>query len=125
MSDKYTSVSEDDRSSEYSSESDAENIRPTKRKKTLVIDCDKEIEHETHTAGECSLVSTEAWIEDNVSRELEDFTGASGVTTEGNNPQNISEVTEFTLGWSKRRSPAMGDSFCKSHLVNNEWSQGR
>ena len=86
-----------------------------------MIECDKESEHEAHTAGERHFASTEAWIEDNVSRELEDFTGASGVTTEG----NVSEVTEFTLGWSKQRSLARGNSFCKSRLVNNEWSQGR
>ena len=46
-SDIYTSVSEDDSSSEYSSDSDDVNIRPTKRQKTLVIDSDAESENET------------------------------------------------------------------------------
>ena len=66
-SDIYTSVSEDDSSSEYSSDSDDVNIRPTKRQKTLVIDSDTESENETHGAGECSFASTEEWIEDNIS----------------------------------------------------------
>ena len=44
----YTSVSEDDNSSEYSSDSDNVNIRPIKRQKTLVIDSDVESENETH-----------------------------------------------------------------------------
>ena len=46
LSDIYTSVSEDS-SSEYSSDSDDVNIRPTKRQKTLVIDSDTESENET------------------------------------------------------------------------------
>ena len=36
----YTSVSEDDNSSEYSSDSDNVNIRPTKRQTILEIDSD-------------------------------------------------------------------------------------
>ena len=48
----YTSVSEDDNSSEYRSDSDNVNIRPTKRQKTLVIDSDMESENETHRFGE-------------------------------------------------------------------------
>ena len=95
LSDIYTSVSEDDRSSEYGSDSDNADIRPTERQKALAIDSDKDSERETHTAGERSFASTEAWLEDNISRELEDFTGASGVTTEGNNPQNVSEITIY------------------------------
>ena len=46
-SDIYTSVSEDDSSSEYSSDSDNVNIRPIKRQKTLVIYSDMESENET------------------------------------------------------------------------------
>ena len=70
LSDIYTSVSEDDSSSEYSSNSGDVNIRPTKRQKALEIHFDKESENETHGAGE-------------------DFTGVSGVTVEWNNPQNV------------------------------------
>ena len=47
----YISVSEDDNSSEYSSDSDNVNIRPIKRPKTLVIDSDVESENETHRCG--------------------------------------------------------------------------
>ena len=79
MSNIYTSVSEDDSSSEYSSDSHDVNIRPTKRQKTLMIDSDTESENETHGAGECSFASTEEWIEDNISWKL-DFIGVSGVT---------------------------------------------
>ena len=56
-SDIYTSISEDDSSSEHSSDSDDVNIRPTKRQKTLVIDSDTESEHETHRTGEGSFAS--------------------------------------------------------------------
>ena len=49
-SDIYTSVSEDDSSSEYSSDSDNVNIRTTKRQKTLVIDSDTKSENESHGA---------------------------------------------------------------------------
>ena len=63
----YSSVSEDDSSSEHSSNSDNVNIRPTKRQKTLVIDFDAESENGTHDARECSFVSTEEQVEDNVS----------------------------------------------------------
>ena len=66
-SDIYTSVSEGDSSSEYSSDSDDVNNRPKKRQKTLVIDSDMESENETHSAGECSFASTEEWIKDNIS----------------------------------------------------------
>ena len=59
--DVYTRVSE------YSSDSDDVNIRPTKRQKTLVIDSDTGNENETHSAGECSFASTEEWTEDNIS----------------------------------------------------------
>ena len=82
LSNIYTNVSEDDSSSEYSSDSDDVNIRPRKRQKTLVIDSDVESENKTHGARECSFASTEEWIEDNISRKLEDFTGVSGVTIE-------------------------------------------
>ena len=61
LCDIYTSVSEDDRSSECSSNSDNVNIRPTKRQQTLVIESDMESQHETYSAGE-------------------DFTDVSGIT---------------------------------------------
>ena len=73
------------------------NITPTKRQKTLVIDSDTESENETRGTGECSFASTEEWIEDNISRKLEDFTGASDITTECNNLQSVSEITELTF----------------------------
>ena len=57
----YTGVSEDDSSSEYSSNSNNVNIRPTKRQQTLVINSDMESQHETYSAGE-------------------DFTNVSGIT---------------------------------------------
>ena len=47
-SDIYTSVLEDDSSSEYSSDTDSVNIKPIKRQKTLVIDSDMASETETH-----------------------------------------------------------------------------
>ena len=47
------------------------------------------------------LLSTEEWIEDNISRKLGDFTGVSGVTIECNNPQSVSEITEIIFGWPK------------------------
>ena len=56
-SDIYTSISEDDTSSEHSSNSDDVNIRPTKRQKTLEIDSDTESKHETHCTGEGSFAS--------------------------------------------------------------------
>ena len=68
-----TSVSEDNSSSKYSSDSDDVTIRPAKRQKTLVIDSDMERENETHGAGE-------------------DFAGVSGVTIERNNLQSVSEI---------------------------------
>ena len=66
----YTSVSQDDSSSEYSSDSDDVSIRPTKRQKALEIHFDKESENETHGTGE-------------------DFKAVSGITVEWNNPQSI------------------------------------
>ena len=53
-----TSVSDGDSSSEYSSDSDGMNMRPTKRQETLVIDSDTESENETHGAEKCSFAST-------------------------------------------------------------------
>ena len=82
LRDIYTSVSEDDSSSEHSSDSDDVNIRPTKRQKTSVIDSYMESENETHGAGE-------------------DFTGVSGVTIECKNPQSASEVTELIFNQPK------------------------
>ena len=55
-SDIYTSVSEDNSSSKYSSDSDDVTIRPAKRQKTLVIDFDAESENRTHDARECSFL---------------------------------------------------------------------
>ena len=98
-SDIYTSVSEDDSSSVYSSDSDNVNIRPTK--KMLVIDSDTESENETHSARECSFASAEKWIEDNISQRSKDFTDMSGVIIECNNPQSISEITELVFGQPK------------------------
>ena len=46
-SNMFTSLSEDDSSSEYSSDSDDGNIRPTERQQTLVTDSDTESENET------------------------------------------------------------------------------
>ena len=57
-----------------------------------------ESENETHGTGECSFTSTEEWIEDNISRKLEDFPGMSGVTLECNNPQSVREITELIFG---------------------------
>ena len=51
-SDIYTSVSENDSSREYCSDSDNVNIRATKSQETLVIDSDTQSENETHGAGE-------------------------------------------------------------------------
>ena len=66
-----------------------------------MIDTDMESENETHGAGECSFASIEEWIEDNISWKLEDFTGVSGVNTECNNPQSVSEITELIFGRPK------------------------
>lgn len=52
----------------------------------LVIDSDMESENKAHGAGECSFASKEEQIEDKISKQLEDFIGVSGVTTECNNP---------------------------------------
>ena len=82
LRDIYTSVSEDDSSSELSSDSDDVNIRPTKRQKASVIDSYMESENETPGAGE-------------------DFIGVSGVTIECKNPQSVSEVTELIFGQAK------------------------
>ena len=57
-----------------------------------------ESENETHGTGECSFASTEEWIEDNISRKLEDFIGVSDVTIECNNLQSVSEITELIFG---------------------------
>ena len=49
-----------------------------------MIDSDTESENETHSARECSFASTEEWIEDNISRKLEEFTGVSRLTKDCN-----------------------------------------
>ena len=61
LRDIYTSVSEDDSSSECSSDSDSVSNRPTKRQNTLVTDSGME------STGECCFASTEEWIEDSIS----------------------------------------------------------
>ena len=82
QSDIYTSVSENDSSREYCSDSDKVNIRATNSQETLVIDSDTKSANETHGAGE-------------------DLTGVSGVTIECNNLQSVSEITELIYGWTK------------------------
>ena len=82
QSDIYTSVSENDRSREYCSDSDKVNLRATKSQETLVIDFYTKGANETHGAGE-------------------DLTGVSGVTIECNNLQSVSEITELIYGWPK------------------------
>ena len=62
---------------------------------------DYDTQRETHGAGECTFASIEQWTKDNISRKLEDFTGVSSVSTECNNPQSVSEITELISGWSK------------------------
>ena len=53
LSNTYTSILEDDSSSDYNSDSDDVNIRPKKkRQKILVMDSEMESENETHGAGE-------------------------------------------------------------------------
>ena len=54
LSNTYTSILEDDSSSDYNSDSDDVNIRPKKKKrqKILVMDSEMESENETHGAGE-------------------------------------------------------------------------
>lgn len=84
-SNTYTSVSEDDSSSEYSSDSEDVNIGSTIRPTTLVIDSDTFSEHETQGAGKHSLASIKEWVED-ISRKLEDFIGMSSVTIDYYNP---------------------------------------
>ena len=96
-SDMYTSVSEDDGFSEFSSDSDNVIIRLTRRQKTLVIDSDMESENETHGAGGYAFASAEERAKD-ISRKSEDFTGVSGITTEYNNPQNMNEIAELIFG---------------------------
>ena len=95
LSDICTSVSEDDSSSECSSDSDSVSNRPTKRQNTLVTDSGME------STGECCFASTEEWIEDSISWKLEDFRGVSGMTTECNKQQSISEITELIFAQPK------------------------
>ena len=104
-SDICTSVSEDDSSSECSSDSDSVSNRPTKRQNTLVTDSEMESKKEIHSAGECSFASTEEWIEDSISWKLEDFRGVSGITTECNKQQSISEMTELIVSQDKNQWP--------------------
>ena len=62
-----------------------------------MIDSDTESENKTHGAGECSFATTKEWTEDNISWKLEDFTGVSGLTTECNNLQSVSEIITITF----------------------------
>ena len=66
-----------------------------------MIDSDSERENETHSARGCSSASTDRWMEDNVSRKLEDVTGVSGPTTEWNDQPSVSSTTEFISGQPK------------------------
>ena len=67
-SDRYTIVSEDDNSSEYSSNFNNMNDRPTK--KDVVTDSDTESKNETHGAGECPglyspwVAKSRTWLSD-------------------------------------------------------------
>ena len=71
-------------------------------KKTLVTDSDK-VKMKL-SAEEWSFISTEEWIEDNISQKL-DYTGVSGITVECNNPQSVSKITELIFGWPREKSP--------------------
>ena len=66
-----------------------------------MTDSDTKSENETQGAGECAFASTEEWTENNISWKLEDFTGMSSVSIEGNNPQSVSEITELIFGQPK------------------------
>ena len=80
LSSVYSSVLEDASSSEYTSDSDDVNIRPTKRqkrKKPLGMDSDAESEYATHGAGQ-------------------GLTRVTGVTL-----ASVNETTEFISGWLK------------------------
>ena len=72
-----------------------------KDKKSLATDSDTESENETHGAGECSFVSTDERIEDNISQKSEDIIGVSGVTVECDNLQSDSEMSELIFGQPK------------------------
>ena len=72
-----------------------------KDKESLATDSDTESENETLGAGECSFVSTEERIEDNISQKSEDITGVSSVTVECDNLQSDSEITELIFGQLK------------------------
>lgn len=68
MSNIYTSVSEDESSSEYSSDSDNVNIIPTKN----LSDSNTERKKKSQDSGECFFASAEKWFEDNISQKSED-----------------------------------------------------
>ena len=72
--------------------------KKTKKTQTLVTVSYMESENETHGVGECSFASTEEWIEDNISRKLEDFTEMSGITIECSNVRSVSEITKLIFG---------------------------
>ena len=59
---------------------------------------ESESENETHGTGKISFASREEWIPGNISWKSEDFTWVPGVTTECNNLQSVSEITELISG---------------------------
>ena len=97
----YISVSGDDGTSEYSSDSDNVNIRPIKRQKTLVIDSDVESENETHQCRRmllcfCGRVNWRQRF-----TKIGKLYRVSGVTIECNNLQSVSEITDLIFGQPK------------------------
>ena len=89
-----TSVSEDHSSSEYSSDSDGVNddVRPTKRQKSLVIDSAMGSENEMMLEN-APLLPKKSVL--NIVFHENDFTGVLGIIVECSNPQSISEITIF------------------------------
>lgn len=71
LSNIYTSVSEDESSSEYSSDSDNVNI-PAKNLSDWFWYRKKKEKKKTHDSGECVFASAEKWFEDNISQKSED-----------------------------------------------------
>lgn len=82
----YASVSEDDKSSKYSSDSDDMILQLNKRRTSLRTDSDYESENEMQGAGE-------------------DFTGVWDVPIECHNLQSASDMTDFLASQNKNRQP--------------------
>ena len=101
LSNIYISVSEDDNSSEYSSDSDNVNIRPIKRPKTLVIDSEVESENETHRCGGMLLCFCRRVNWRQHFTKIGRLYSVSSVTIECNNLQSVSEITELIFGQPK------------------------